>query len=221
MHENTLLLFERYARPYFEPGVRVLEVGPDRASRLQGAMIDVPMEWETVDIADRPHVTYVASSEYSFPIPDNRYDVVIAVNVLEHVRKIWLWIQELARVCRTGGVVITISPVSWPYHAYPIDCWRAYPEGMKALYEDARLRVVLSECGALADSHLRRSVPGRSQDAVAEQSGWRMRAITRFLVGLGYPVERAFDTITIGRKESCPGECARARRSARMDRSSS
>jgi hypothetical protein len=24
----------------------------------------------------------------------------------------------------------------WPFHEYPIDCWRAYPDGMTALYEE-------------------------------------------------------------------------------------
>ena len=60
------------------------------------------------------------------------------------MRKIWLWIKELTRVCKVGGLVITINPVSWPYHEHPIDCWRAFPEGMRALYEDASLEVLLS-----------------------------------------------------------------------------
>ena len=86
---------------------------------------------------------------YSFPVPNDTFDIVIATNVLEHVRKVWVWIKELSRACKPGGHVITINPVSWPYHEIPIDCWRAYPEGMKALYEDGGLEVILSKCEAI------------------------------------------------------------------------
>ena len=55
---------------------------------------------------------------------------------MEHVSRIWLWIKELERITKPGGKIILISPISWPYHEAPIDCWRIYPEGMKALIND-------------------------------------------------------------------------------------
>lgn len=99
---------------------------------------------ETVDLFPEPRLTYVATDEYAFPIPDESYDLVLSGQVFEHVRKIWVWMKELSRVCKAGGTVITINPVSWPYQEAPIDCWRAYPEGMCALYDDASLDVSLS-----------------------------------------------------------------------------
>ena len=44
--------------------------------------------------------------------------------------------KEVARVVKPDGLVITIAPVSWPYHAAPIDCWRVYPAGLNALWGD-------------------------------------------------------------------------------------
>jgi SAM-dependent methyltransferase len=134
--------------------------------------------------------------EYSFPVDDGAYDIVLSGQVLEHVRKPWVWIKEVARVCRAGGFVITINPVSWPRHDAPIDCWRAYPEGMKALYEDAGLEVVTSVVDALEVPAYRRYLPGRSP----EWQGWKWRVTSRLLGRIGFPVERAYDTITIGRK---------------------
>src|SRR6185503_10808704 len=99
---------------------------------------------------------------------------------------IGVWIKELSRVCKPDGHVITVNPVSWPYHAIPIDCWRAYPEGMLALYAEGGLEVIVSEWGALADAHVRRSVPGRSQTAILANEGWKTRAINRALVAIGY-----------------------------------
>jgi hypothetical protein len=72
MHENTLLLFDRYARPYFRPGTKVLEVGPDFPSTLRRQTADECIQWHTVDIFKDPQLTYAAVDEYSFPIPEQR-----------------------------------------------------------------------------------------------------------------------------------------------------
>jgi SAM-dependent methyltransferase len=223
MHANALLLLQKYANSYFQPGVRVLEIGPDfphpplierlqqqasfkvwtsgpPTSSLQEFAGDVSMDWHTLDIYEHPKLTYTATDPHSFPVPDEAYDIVAAANVLEHVRKPWLWIKEAARVCRKGGYVIMVNPASWPYHEAPIDCWRVFPEGMRALYEDAQLNVVISTFEALEDAHIKRDIPGRCQSNVNDFSGTKMRWVNRLLAGIGYPMERAYDTITIGRK---------------------
>jgi|SRR5438094_2913921 len=204
MHENSKLLFEKYAKKYFRPGMRVLEIGPDgRISSYQLFFRSEikcwrkSIQWDTVDVYQDPNLTYVAVDEYSFPISDALYDIVLSGNVMEHIRKPWIWIKEVARVCKKEGLVITITPVSWPYHEAPIDCWRVYPEGMKALYEEAGLEVIESTFDSLEVSSYRRSIPGRSPEW--QSRSWR---VTSQLLGrLGFPVERAYDTITIGEKK--------------------
>src|SRR5712671_1897710 len=132
MHDNSKLLFAKYATGYFQPPCRVLEIGPDRFPSSYRAIVDSPqVQWDTIDLQARAGLTHTASGEYTFPLADGSYDLVVSGQVLEHVRKVWVWIRELARVCRPGGHVITVNPVNWAYHLAPIDCWRIYPEGMK------------------------------------------------------------------------------------------
>jgi SAM-dependent methyltransferase len=202
MHPNSELLFQKYAREYFRPGLRVLEIGPDKfPSTYQALVGDSSIQWDTIDLYQDPRLTYTAKSEYDFPIPDNTYDLVVSAQVIEHVRKIWVWMKELARVCKVGGVVITVNPVSWPYHEAPVDCWRMYPEGMRALYEDASLDVILSEWESLEAVRFGRTIPGRSPEC----QRLRLRVAYRVLnLLIGLPAECSFDTITIGKKVARP-----------------
>lgn len=199
MHANSRLLFEKYAKPMIEPRRKVLEIGPDGApSTYRRLSEELSPIWHTLDISDHPHLTYPNSAEYSFSIPNEAYDIVISGQVIEHVKRPWRWLREVARVTRPGGLVITINPVSWIYHEAPVDCWRIYPEGMRALYEDAGLTVLMSRWETLETPHFSKHSPGIS---IEDQSP-RKRIISRVLGRLGLPVEAAYDTITVGRKDT-------------------
>lgn len=199
MHENSKLIFARHAMPFFTAATRVLEIGPDGMPSTYQRMVreqrgdDAPATWHTVDLAARPGMTHAARSEYEFPIADSAYDLVLSGQVLEHVRKPWRWLPELARVCRPGGHVITISPVTWPYHEAPVDCWRIYPEGMRALYEEAGLVVLESRWECLEPSGL---LP-RWPRPVSDHAPGRLYKLARWL---HWPLARSHDTVTIGRK---------------------
>lgn len=210
MHLNSRLLFERYAMPYFADGCRVLEIGPDRGPSTYWELVGGRRsEWHTADLeaaigsggaqrwAGAPSdCTHTMDSEYELPVEDDAYDIVLSGQVMEHVRRIWQWMGELARVCRAGGHVITISPVSWPYHEVPLDCWRVYPEGMRALSEDAGLEVVLCRCESLEPQPSRNSYPGLSYAEVPSRGRLREAVKRR----IGWPLPVALDTITIARK---------------------
>jgi hypothetical protein len=200
MHTNSLLLFDKYARSYFRDGQSVLEIGPTDPSSFERHIGNARVQWDTADLRwpgfqTKTALTYVMSDPYQIPCESNRYDIVLSAQVIEHVPKIWRWLPELARVAKRDGVVITINPVSWPYHEAPIDCWRAFPDGMRALYEDSGLETLASvaECLEVSSGKL---LPGRSPEWQSrnERLMYRMSAL------LGGPIEAAVDTITIGKK---------------------
>jgi SAM-dependent methyltransferase len=195
------MLFEKYAKPFFKSGLRVLEIGPDGfPSTYQRLVNDASLVWDTLDLYESPQLTYSKSNEYCFEIPDASYDIVLSGQVIEHVRKPWIWIKELARVTKPEGLVITINPVSWDYHESPVDCWRIYPEGMKALYGEACLTVLVSTFESLETPQYRRFVPGRSMESQTP----KRRIYYRILGKCRLPVERSYDTITIGIKKNGP-----------------
>lgn len=201
MHENCCLLFDQYARPCFRAGMAVLEIGPDAFPSTLQRRVTVPeLRWDTLDIFEDPRLTYARSELYRFPVAEGQYDIVLSSSVIEHVAHIWRWMAEIRRVLKPGGCVITINPVSWPYHEAPIDCWRIYPEGMKALCEDAGLVMETSFWGSLERPHVRHVVPGRS----LKHQPKILKYLSPLLAPFGGRVEKAFDTITVARKPLVP-----------------
>jgi SAM-dependent methyltransferase len=207
VHLNSLLLFQKFLAPRIAEGVRVLEIGPDRfPSTIRSSVSTQNIIWETLDLADRPGITYRATHDYSFPIPEGTFDFVIAVQVLEHVKKIWRWFPELARILKPGGELGLVSPISWPYHEAPVDCWRVYPEGIRALCDDSGLDCVLSqELSLEQETFWELCGYGRMYAGVScsnDRISGRLKNILRRL--MLKPIPYAVDVVTVARKPQNP-----------------
>lgn len=97
-----------------------------------------------IDIVEGPNVDIIVPP-YDYPFPNNHFDVIISGSTLEHVRHPWRWMKEIARILKSGGKLFVIAPYAHPYHEHPVDCWRIYPEGMRALFEEAELKTIYCE----------------------------------------------------------------------------
>jgi len=71
-----------------------------------------------------------------------QFDVVISGQCLEHVRKPWLWIKDVAAILKPNGLLFLTAPNTWGFHEYPIDCWRIWPDGMRALADEVGLKEI-------------------------------------------------------------------------------
>lgn len=201
MHQNSLMIFEKYALEYIPHDSSVLEIGPDAMpSQFQKMARERTVLWETLEISEwLTRTTYVTSDPYNFPLPDAKFDVVLSGQVIEHVPYVWRWMKELHRVCKPGGHVITINPVTWFYHEAPVDCWRIYPEGMIALCKEAGLEVLLSEWESVELEKKARWIP-----SALRHKKVRMQRLSPLFDLLGRTFRSnfrgAFDTITVARR---------------------
>jgi len=156
---NCEALFEKYALSNFDKGMKVFEIAPERQLHIKKTIDNkVGMnkyDYYYTDIDDEEMMKIIndeynraeteldknnyikALSEYKFDVEDNTFDIVYSNNVSEHVRWVWVWMEEIYRILKPGGIVITHNPFTEVYHEAPIDCWRIFPEGFNSLYSYA------------------------------------------------------------------------------------
>ena len=86
-----------------------------------------------IDLEAGPGVDIVLSSPYSYPLRTASVDVLLSGQAFEHIEFFWLSWLEMLRVLKPGGLLFLIAPSRGPEHRYPLDCWRFYPDGYRAL----------------------------------------------------------------------------------------
>ena len=82
----------------------------------------------TFTTADYPQV-----SCEDMPYLDNTFDYLVCNQVLEHVSKPWLCMDEFHRVLKKGGHAIVVVPSIYQEHRWPKDNWRLLKDGMEVL----------------------------------------------------------------------------------------
>ena len=76
---------------------------------------------------------------------EEKFDVVICTETLEHVANWILAISNLKKVLRPGGIMVLSAPrPGRKYHGYPFDFWRYAKEDWRVILSDM---IYLSICG--------------------------------------------------------------------------
>jgi hypothetical protein len=96
-----------------------------------------------IDMAQGKNVDIVLSDPYDWKeIATSSVDVFISGQAFEHTEYLWLTMLEIERILKPLGLVCIIAPSAGPEHRFPVDCWRIYPDGFKALAKFANLDVI-------------------------------------------------------------------------------
>lgn len=148
MHLSSLINVERFRDQYLQSHrgqpLTVLDLGSTEMGASYRNIFDVP-GWTYVgaDLAPGPNVSLVLKAPYRWrEIASGSVDVLVSGQVLEHVEFFWLTMLEISRVLKPGGLLCLVVPSAGPEHRYPVDCWRFYQDGMRALARFARLEVL-------------------------------------------------------------------------------
>ena len=92
-------------------------------------------EYVGVDMAEGKGVDAVVDLvEGVGPLPRAHFALVICCSVMEHVKKPWLFADNLSALTRPGGRLYISVPWVWRYHPYPDDYFRFSWKGVMELF---------------------------------------------------------------------------------------
>jgi SAM-dependent methyltransferase len=123
--------------------VTVLDVGGADVNGSYRDVFDGPQfTYLGADLAPAEGVAIVLDDPYRIPLDDASVDIVVSGQMLEHCEFFWLAFAEMMRVVKPSGFVFLIAPSAGPIHRYPVDCYRFYPDGFRALAKYANCETV-------------------------------------------------------------------------------
>jgi hypothetical protein len=114
----------------------VLEVGSkDYGSTSTFRSVYSASEYIGVDMAPGKGVDAVVDLvEGTGTLPLAHFSLVICCSVMEHVRKPWVFAENLSKLTRVGGQIYISVPWVWRHHAYPDDYFRFSYRGVMELF---------------------------------------------------------------------------------------
>ncbi len=80
--------------------------------------------------------------EEKLPIPDESFDCVLAMNVLEHIFNHQQFVSEIARITKNNGKLFGFVPFLWQFHADPNDYYRYTHQCLERLLIEAGYSMV-------------------------------------------------------------------------------
>lgn len=101
--------------------------------------------YESADFCevDKPYydqLTYVCDLS-DIPVEDNRYDLILCTQVLEHVPEPNTILLELFRILKPGGELWLTAPLFFPEHEIPFDFYRYTQFGIRYLIEKSGFEI--------------------------------------------------------------------------------
>lgn len=127
---------------------RVLEVGSYNVNGNGKAFITTRgLDYLGIDIREGPDVDLVCDitaspDEVRRALPAADYDLVLCLNVLEHVFEPVRALDNMLALLRPGGYLVVVTPAVWDLHDWPHDFFRLNPDFFRHYTESRGVEIV-------------------------------------------------------------------------------
>lgn len=118
-------------------GGRVLDVGC--GSKPYHEWFGPLTEYVGLDVSPGRAVDLVVASNEHWPLPKEKFDVILCCQVLEHVEDLDITLKEMSRVLKRGGMAILTFPFLYNEHGAPWDYRRFTGYQAEKLFADCEV----------------------------------------------------------------------------------
>lgn len=126
-------------RPLLRGRVLNAGAGTRKVSHLiEGELINQDLTWPGDSRTD----IHIYSPLHVIPVPDEHFDAILCIAVLEHVANPEEVMREMFRVLKPGGHLILEVPFLQPEHKVPTDFQRYTRDGLELLVKKHGFRLV-------------------------------------------------------------------------------
>ncbi len=138
MHPSSFDKMAAFAQKYLHDrrgeALLILDLGSQDFNGSYRPLFDQPpWHYLGVDMAAGKNVDVVLREPYRWrEIKAQSAHVIVSGQTFEHTEFFWLTMREMARALKPGGLCCIIAPSAGDEHRYPVDCWRMYPDGLRA-----------------------------------------------------------------------------------------
>jgi SAM-dependent methyltransferase len=181
-------------------GLRVLDVGC--GDRRYDTLLSSAAEIVGFDVPGNPRADVHGFID-AIPVEDASFDVVLCLQVLEHVPEPAAAVRELRRVVRPGGRVLASTHGVYPYHPNPEDLWRWTHAGLERLFRENGEWSSLSVSPACGTTATVAMLVAHLVDLLAKRA--RARALGRPLVAALNASGEAIDRAVPPLRQPIPG----------------
>jgi len=126
----------------------VLEVGSYNVNgNSKRFFVECGAEFVGIDIRSGPDVDLVCDitddgGSVSSALGAGTFDVVVCMNVLEHVYRPHVALENISRLVRPAGSIVIVTPAVWDLHDWPHDFMRLNPDFFREFARHHRLEIV-------------------------------------------------------------------------------
>jgi SAM-dependent methyltransferase len=118
------------------PGCRVLELGCGTRP-YESLVLASGAEYYGADLHGNPHADLLIDDAGHVQAHDASFDLVLSIQVLEHVPDPAAYLAESRRLLRTDGWLALSTHGIFIYHPCPLDFWRWTGAGLRRVVEQA------------------------------------------------------------------------------------
>lgn len=143
-YDKMAAFAQKYLRGRRHEPLLILDLGSQDFNGSYRPLFDQkPWRYIGVDMTAGKNVNIVLREPYRWrEIKPGSADVIISGQTFEHTEFFWLTMREMRRSLKPGGLLCIIAPSAGQEHRYPVDCWRVYPDGLRAAARYAGLETL-------------------------------------------------------------------------------